>query len=125
MVPYNKNRGDKRVSGELSPARIAPSIALIAEADTMPYNEADTRSKLIDPAIHARGWTEDLIMREVMAGGIIVVDGQPKKEAKGRADYTLRVKVHPTAQPVALGLTTWQRSHSPVLYAGIADFTGS
>ena len=23
-------------------------------------SEADTRAKLIDPAIHARGWTEDL-----------------------------------------------------------------
>jgi hypothetical protein len=27
----------------------------------MGLNEADTRAKLIDPAIHARVWTEDLI----------------------------------------------------------------
>jgi type I site-specific restriction endonuclease len=29
--------------------------------------ETDTRAKLIDPAIHARGWTEDLIRREETA----------------------------------------------------------
>ena len=28
----------------------------------MPLNEADTRAKLIDPAIHKCGWTEDLKM---------------------------------------------------------------
>jgi type I restriction enzyme R subunit len=30
----------------------------------MGLGEADTRAKLIDPAIHVRGWTEDLIRRE-------------------------------------------------------------
>ena len=34
----------------------------------MTLTEADTRSKLIDPAIHARGWTQDLIRREETAG---------------------------------------------------------
>ena len=34
----------------------------------MPLGEAAPRAKLIDPAIHARGWTEDLIRREVTAG---------------------------------------------------------
>ncbi len=28
-----------------------------------PLDEADTRSKLIDPAIYARGWTEGYIRR--------------------------------------------------------------
>ena len=32
--------------------------------------EADTRAKLIDPAIHARGWTEDHIKREESAGAV-------------------------------------------------------
>ncbi len=27
-------------------------------------SEADTRAKLTDPAIHKRGWSEDLIRRE-------------------------------------------------------------
>jgi type I site-specific restriction endonuclease len=30
----------------------------------LPLSEADTRAKLIDPAIHACGWSEDLICRE-------------------------------------------------------------
>ncbi len=36
----------------------------------MGLSESDTRYKLIDPAIHARGWTEDLIRREETAGAI-------------------------------------------------------
>jgi hypothetical protein len=36
----------------------------------MPLTEADTRAKLIDPAIHARGWTEDLIRREQTVGAM-------------------------------------------------------
>ena len=31
----------------------------------MPYTEADTRAKLIVPAIYFRGWTEDHCCREV------------------------------------------------------------
>jgi type I site-specific restriction endonuclease len=36
----------------------------------MPLNEADTRAKLIDPALRLCGWTEDLIFREQTAGSI-------------------------------------------------------
>ena len=70
----------------------------------MPLNESDTRAKLIDPAIHARGWTEDLIRREETAGAIEIIAGKPRKRAKGRVDYTLRVKVNPQTQPVAVAL---------------------
>jgi type I site-specific restriction endonuclease len=38
-----------------------------------PFNEADTRAKLIDPALHSRGWTENLIRREETAGAIDIV----------------------------------------------------
>jgi type I restriction enzyme R subunit len=48
----------------------------------MGLGEADTRAKLIDPAIHACGWTEDLIRREETAGTIEVIDGKPRKHAK-------------------------------------------
>ena len=41
----------------------------------MYLNEADTRAKLIDPAIHKRGWTEDLIRREETAGTVEIVNG--------------------------------------------------
>jgi type I restriction enzyme R subunit len=50
----------------------------------MHLSEADTRAKLIDPTIHARGWTEDLIRREETAGTVDVVDGIPRRRAKGR-----------------------------------------
>jgi type I restriction enzyme R subunit len=70
----------------------------------MGLGEADTRAKLIDPAIHACGWTEDLIRREETAGTIEVIDGKPRKHAKGRVDYVLRVKVNPDTQPVAVAL---------------------
>ena len=67
-------------------------------------SEADTRAKLIDPAIHARGWTEDLIRREETAGAIEIIDGRPFKQTKGRIDYTLRIKATAEAQPVAVAL---------------------
>jgi type I restriction enzyme R subunit len=70
----------------------------------MSYGEADTRAKLIDPALHARGWTEDLIRREETAGAIEIIEGKPRKRSKGRVDYTLRVKVNPDSQPVAVAL---------------------
>jgi len=30
----------------------------------MGLSEADTKAKLIDPALHQRGWTEDLIRHD-------------------------------------------------------------
>src|SRR6266566_5804155 len=70
----------------------------------MPHGEADTRAKLIDPALHTRGWTEDLSRREETAGAIEIIEGKPRKRAKGRVDYTLRVKVNSETQPVAVAL---------------------
>lgn len=70
----------------------------------MSLNEADTRAKLIDPKIHARGWTEDHIKREVSAGSIEIIAGKAKRRATGRVDYTLRVKINTTAQPVTVAI---------------------
>ena len=67
-------------------------------------SEADTRAKYVDPALHERGWTEDLIKREETAGAVEIINGKPRKRAKGHVDYTLRVKVHPDNQPVAVAL---------------------
>jgi type I restriction enzyme R subunit len=67
-------------------------------------SEADTRAKLIDPALQARGWTEDLIRREETAGAIEIIAGKPRRRAKGRTDYTLRIKVNLDPQPVAVAL---------------------
>jgi type I restriction enzyme, R subunit len=69
-----------------------------------PLNESDTRAKLIDPAIHSCGWTEDLIKREETAGAIQMVEGKPRRRSRGRIDYTLRVKVNVGTQPVALAI---------------------
>jgi type I restriction enzyme R subunit len=79
----------------------------------MGFGESDTRAKLIDPAIHARGWTEDLIRREETAGAIEIVDGRPRKHAKGRVDYTLRIKVNIDTQPVAVALIEAKAEHLP------------
>src|SRR5712691_11544954 len=79
----------------------------------MPLGESDTRAKLIDPALHACGWTEDLIRREETAGAVEVVDGQPRRRAKGRMDYTLRVRVNQASQPVAVALIEAKAEHLP------------
>jgi len=70
----------------------------------MSLNEADTRAKLIDPALHARGWTEGFISREVTAGMIEIVNGKARRRAQGRVDYTLRVRVNSQTQPIAVAL---------------------
>jgi type I restriction enzyme R subunit len=76
-------------------------------------SESDTRAKLIDPALHARGWTEDLIRREETAGAIEIIEGKPRKRAKGRVDYTLRIKVNLGTQPVAVALIEAKAEHLP------------
>lgn len=70
----------------------------------MALNEADTRTQLIDPILHARGWTEDLIRREETLGTVEIVDGQPRRQTHGRTDYTLRVKTAAGPQPVAVAI---------------------
>jgi type I restriction enzyme R subunit len=70
----------------------------------VPLSEADTRAKLVDPALHARGWTEDLIHREVTAGAVEIVPGGARRSPRGRADYLLRLRVTLEAQPVAVAL---------------------
>jgi type I restriction enzyme R subunit len=49
-------------------------------------SEADTRAKLIDPALHQCGWTEDLSKREETAGAIEIIDNKPRRRRQGQAD---------------------------------------
>jgi type I restriction enzyme R subunit len=77
------------------------------------YNEADTRAKLIEPAIHKRGWTEDLIRREETAGTIDVINHKGHRRARGKMDYVLRVQVNQATQPVALALIEAKRETLP------------
>ncbi|MEW6142844.1 MAG: DEAD/DEAH box helicase family protein [Chloroflexota bacterium] len=79
----------------------------------MTLSEADTKAKLIDPALHSMGWTEDLIRREETAQGIDIVDGKPKRRQRGRTDYLLRLRVNTTTQPVAVALLEAKKSNEP------------
>src|SRR4051794_718926 len=76
-------------------------------------NEADTRAKLIDPAIHARGWSEDMICREVTQGAVEIVAGRARRRATGRMDYTLRVRLNAETQPVAVALVEAKKEALP------------
>lgn len=79
----------------------------------MTLNEADTRAKLIDPAIHKRGWTEDLIRREETAGTVEIIGGRARRRARGKIDYMLRVKINVDTQPVALALIEAKKESLP------------
>jgi 23S rRNA C2498 (ribose-2'-O)-methylase RlmM len=46
------------------------------------------------------GWTEGLIQREEMVGAVETVVGMARARARGRVEYTLRVRVNP-ARPLA------------------------
>jgi type I site-specific restriction endonuclease len=93
-------------SGSLPPrgasSIIAPAYPTAQGGGQTVLGEADTRAKLIDPGLHARGWTEDLIRREETAGAIEIVDGRHRRQARARVNYTLRVRVNPDTQPVAV-----------------------
>ncbi len=81
-----------------------------------PLDEATTRTTLIDPALHARGWTEDLIKREETLGAIEILDGRPRRQTHGRTDYTLRIKIAPDAQPVAVAILEAKDAGKPPAY---------
>jgi type I restriction enzyme, R subunit len=63
-----------------------------------PYNEADTRAKLIDPALKRSGWGESHIEREhyfvkgkqVTNGRIFLVGNESRRRAAKKVDYLLR-----------------------------------
>jgi type I site-specific restriction endonuclease len=67
----------------------------------MSLSESDTRSKLIDPKLYKRGWTEDHIKREETAGTILPI-GAKGKQRRGTTDYTLRLKIDADSQLVAV-----------------------
>ena len=79
----------------------------------MSLGEADTRAKLIDPALHNCGWTEDLIRREETDRGIDVIEGKPRRRERGRIDYLLRIKVNLNSQPVAIALIEAKKEKDP------------
>ena len=79
----------------------------------MARNEADTRAQLIDPVLHAQGWTEALhIRREQTPGQVDIINGRGKRRSRGRIDYVLRLVVtldgqqgqQSGTQPIAVAL---------------------
>ncbi len=76
-------------------------------------SEADTRAKLIDPAIHSRGWHEDFIRREETAGTIEIIGGKARRRSRGQVDYTLRIVVKDGCQPVAVALMEAKKNTLP------------
>ncbi|MEQ1776408.1 MAG: DEAD/DEAH box helicase family protein, partial [Burkholderiales bacterium] len=76
-------------------------------------NEADTRAKLIDPAIYQCGWSEEFISREVTLGPVEVVAGKARRRSRGRSDYVLRIRVNAETQPVAVALLEAKKEDLP------------
>lgn len=88
-----------------------------------PLNEADTRAKLIDPALHARQWAEQVdesqrdthgeIHREQSGVRIDILDGKPLKRGRGRVDYLLRAHVGHHEQPLTLAFVEAKKEKLP------------
>ncbi len=68
---------------------------------------------MIDPALHSRGWTENLIKREETAGAIEIIAGIPRQRAAGRADFTLRILCSGGIQPVTVAVLEAKADHLP------------
>lgn len=89
----------------------------------MSYNEADTRAKAIDPALHASRWIELVqaaqrpdhgeIHREQSAVRIDILDGKPLKRGRGRVDYLLRVYLGEHEQPLTLAFVEAKKEKLP------------
>lgn len=69
----------------------------------MPHNEEKTRQELINPKIHARGWTEDLIRPERTVGAVEIVTDRPRR-GKGRVDYLLCLPVEAGRSPLPVAI---------------------
>jgi type I restriction enzyme, R subunit len=87
------------------------------------YNEADTRAKLIDPALHNRQWIEVVnedqrathgeIHREQSAVRVEILDGKPIKRGRGRVDYLLRAYIGEHEQPLTLAFVEAKKEKLP------------
>lgn len=71
--------------------------------------EADTRAKLIDPALHERGWDERMIGREETPGKVATSRGRHYRSHK-RMDYVLRVPNPAGGEPLATAILEAKRS---------------
>ena len=65
------------------------------------FNEADTRAKLIDPALRKRGWREELIRREQTPGAFVRRESGYQR-GQGRTDYVLCLPLQQGMHPIAV-----------------------
>ena len=79
----------------------------------MEFSEADTRAKLIDPALHRRGWSEELIRREETAGAVEIVQGRPRRSRRKQVDYVLRIGAAGGRQLLAIALIEAKKESLP------------
>ena len=87
------------------------------------FNEADTRAKLIDPALHRARWVEQVvdaerathgeIRREQSAVRIEIIEGKPFKRGRGRVDYLLHAYVGEYEQPLTLAFVEAKKEKLP------------
>ena len=68
----------------------------------MPLNEADTRAKLIDPALREAGWPEDWIRREQTPGPFLRFGAEYLRGPGRRTDYLLHIRAQGAMQPIAV-----------------------
>lgn len=76
----------------------------------MPRNEDATRRELINPKIHARGWTEDIIRPEKTVGQVEIIAGRPRR-GKGRMDYLLCLPAGAGKSPLPIAILEAKREN--------------
>ncbi len=76
----------------------------------MPRNEDATRRELINPKIHARGWTEDIIRPEKTVGQVEIIAGRPRR-GKGRMDYLLCLPAEAGKSPLPIAILEAKREN--------------
>ena len=78
-------RGEQAISDCRCGLGIGQESAWLLQNCKAVPSESDTRAKLIDPAIHKCGWTEEFIRREETAGTVEMINGkalQPTRSNK-------------------------------------------
>jgi len=103
--------------------RLLPNPVPVCHMPTPGHNEADTRAKLIDPALHKAYWVEQVtaterethgeIRREQSAVRIEILDGKALKRGKGRVDYLLCSFVGGHEHPLTLAFVEAKKEKLP------------
>lgn len=79
----------------------------------MLLNEADTRARLIEPALQVKGWVDDFVRREQSGRRVEIINGKPRQSQAVFVDFLLRVEVNTATHPVAVALLEAKAEHLP------------